>query len=234
MRIDKFLSNLKFGSRKEVRNLLKDEEVLVNGQIVHDPATIIKPSIDEITVYGEVVFYKDSLTLMMNKPVDVVSANTDTLHETVIDILPVKYQPFDFKIAGRLDKDSSGLLILTTDGRLMHQIISPNKEVYKTYLVKLTEPVRDIAPLLEGIVIKDGKNEDFLTKPAIIEVLDPTSALVKITEGKFHQVKRMFEFIGNEVLSLKRIKIGELALDEALQPGCVKELSEQDILKLFL
>jgi len=170
---------------------------------------------------------------MMNKPAGVVSANSDLIDTTVIDLLPEKYQRFDFKISGRLDKDTEGLLILTTDGALMHQIISPNNEVYKSYFVKCSSPIISLKKLEEGIQINDGKEQPYMTKPAIYEQIDETTCILKISEGKFHQVKRMFEAISLEVVYLKRVQIGGLPLDSALYPGEVKELSQKDILKLF-
>jgi 16S rRNA pseudouridine516 synthase len=233
MRIDKFLSNLKFGSRKEVRELIKKGYVTINGQVASDFGLDISPALDQIIVGDETVYYKPFITLMMNKPKGVVSANTDPIEKTVIDLIDIPYARFDFNIAGRLDKDTEGLLILTTDGSMLHQIISPNKEVYKTYLVELRDPLSRIEELEKGVTIKDGKNMDFLTKPCFIHPIDETKTTIKILEGKFHQVKRMFEAVGNEVIALKRIAVGELQLDETLNPGEVKELSQIDITNIF-
>ncbi|MDD3122843.1 MAG: pseudouridine synthase [Candidatus Izemoplasmatales bacterium] len=233
MRIDKFLSNLKFGSRKEVHELVKKGYITVNGVVISDFGLDISPALDQIIVGEETVYYQPSITLMMNKPKGVVSANTDLLDKTVIDLIEIPFARFDFNIAGRLDKDTEGLLILTTDGSMLHQIISPSKEVYKTYLVELRDPLTRTEELENGVVIKDGKNMDFTTKPCFIKQINEKVATIKILEGKFHQVKRMFEAIENEVVALKRIAIGELPLDDNLLPGEVKELSQVDILNIF-
>lgn len=233
MRIDKFLSNLKFGTRKEVKEQIKNGIVSVNGILVKDGSENINPETDLVYFDQEEIYYKNPITLMMNKPAGVVSANTDAFDQTVMDLLPEKYQRFDFNIAGRLDKDTEGMLILTTDGALLHKIISPNKEVYKSYYVKLDSPITSLKKLEEGVTINDGKDQPYLTKPAYSEIIDETTCILRISEGKFHQVKRMFESVGLNVVYLKRTAIGSLKLDSSLGLGEVTELSEKDILKIF-
>lgn len=233
MRIDKFLSNLKFGSRKEVHELIKTGIVFRNEVPVVFPNEDINLNLDVIKVGEETVFYKPSITLMMNKPEGYLSANRDDTFLTVMDLISSPYSRFDFSIAGRLDKDTTGFLLLTTDGSLLHQVISPNKEIFKTYLVSCTYPIKSVDKLEKGVTILDGKNEKYLTKPAKVRLLNDTLMEIQIVEGKFHQVKRMVEAIDNEVNSLKRISIGGLSLDSNLKPGEYKELSIQDILQIF-
>jgi len=233
MRIDKFLSNLKFGTRKEVHGLVRAGLVTKNGEILNRLDEDISPTMDKIMVGDETVFYKPTITLMMNKPIGVVSANQDMLYPTVIDLIDYPYSRFDFNIAGRLDKDTTGFLLLTTDGSILHQVISPNKEIYKTYLVTCEHMIEEIEKLEQGVIIKDGKNEDFLTKPAVIHLINDTTMEIQILEGKFHQVKRMVEAINNQVILLKRIKIGNLDLDNKLEPGAYREVTEQEILQIF-
>jgi len=233
MRLDKFLANLKYGSRKDVSKFVKDGFVLVNGVTIKDPSMNIDEVKDRVSIGNDVVFYKKNLTLMMNKPMGVISASSDTLHETISDLLGEPYFRFDLHTAGRLDIDSEGLLILSTDGDLIHRIISPTHQIKKTYYVKLRDELSNYHVLEQGVEISDGKNQKFITAPATIQVISSHEAKMTITEGKFHQVKRMFEFIGNEVTYLKRVQIGGLILDETLELGQVKELSEAEIDSIF-
>jgi len=229
MRIDRLLANLKYGSRSDIKDAVKAGRVSVDGIIVGDSGLDVNPEAVKITFDGEPVFYRKWIYLMMNKPRGVVSANEDELHPTAIGLLRAPYDRFDLSICGRLDLDAEGLLILTNDGDALHRIINPKADVFKCYEVALVRPLGDFSPLLRGVTIRDGKEQPYLTKPARIEPTGDRTCLIHIAEGKFHQVKRMFEAIGNEVASLKRVAIGALALDPALAPGGYRELSPAEV-----
>ncbi|UCZ52339.1 rRNA pseudouridine synthase [Bacillus shivajii] len=230
MRTDKLLANMGYGSRKEVKKLLKKGGLLVNGEKVTDGKTHIDPENDVIEVFGEKVEYKSFIYLMMNKPQGVISATEDISEETVIDILEpedVIFEPFP---VGRLDKDTTGLLLLTNDGKLAHQLTSPKKKVDKTYRVHIDAPLEegDKEALEAGVVLDDG----YETKPAKLEYINGESGTVvnlTITEGKFHQVKRMFEARGRKVVALKRESMGPLSLDPNLDLGTYRELTDEEI-----
>lgn len=230
MRIDKFLANMGFGSRKEVKQLLKKGGVDKNGETIKDPKTQIDTNLDKVTVHGELVEFKEFIYLMMNKPAGVISATEDPSEETVIDLLELEDTIFDPFPVGRLDKDTVGLLLLTNDGKLSHQLLSPKKHVPKTYYAKIDGVVTeaDVEAFRAGVILDD----DYKTKPAQLTILSagPKSEIeLTITEGKFHQVKRMFEAVDKSVTFLMRIKMGPLALDESLQPGEYRELTEEEV-----
>lgn len=233
MRIDKLLANMGYGSRKEVKNLLKKSVVTVNDEIVKDGKHQVDPVMDQIEIYGERVVYKQYIYLMMNKPKGVISATEDELDETVIDLLSPEHAHFQPFPVGRLDKDTTGLMLLTNDGKLAHEITSPKKRVDKTYLVRLNEPIteNDIRALEAGVELEDG----YVTMPAIAKLIEGSNncALrLTIQEGKFHQVKRMMESRGRKVISLKRERIGPIHLDPSLMPGQYRELNEQELSSL--
>jgi len=231
MRIDKLLSNIGFGSRKEVKQLLKKGVVKIDGQPVKDPKTHVDPDQQEVMVNEEVVEYKEFVYLLMNKPAGYLSATEDEYQETVIDLLEMEdavLQPFP---VGRLDKDTEGLLLLTNDGQLSHQLLSPKKHVPKTYYAVILGEVTndDIAVFKKGVELDDG----YVTKPANLEIISSGNQSiihVTITEGKFHQVKRMFESVGKKVTYLKRISMGPIVLDEEeLKTGEYRELTEEEV-----
>lgn len=233
LRIDKLLANTGFGSRKEVKKLLKTGAVQINDKIVKDPQTHLNPETDQVTVHGEIVEYKEFIYLMMNKPNGVISATEDQREETVIDLLEMEDQIFEPFPVGRLDKDTVGLLLLTNDGQLAHQLLSPKKHVPKTYYAKIEGIVTEdeIKAFKRGVTLDDG----YMTKPAELVILSKNEAEnqseieLTITEGKFHQVKRMFEAVGKKVTFLMRIKMGPLSLDESLKPGEYRELTDEEI-----
>lgn len=230
MRIDKMLANLGYGSRKEIKKLLKQGVVSINEQVVKDPKVQVDPKKDIVTLNGEVIEYKEFIYLMMNKPPGVVSATEDSRDTTVVDLLEEEdriYCPFP---VGRLDKDTEGLLLLTNDGQLAHHLLSPKKEVPKTYFAVIDKEVteEDAEAFLRGVYLDDG----YLTKPAQLNILKSgmrSDVEIIITEGKFHQVKRMFLSRGKKVLYLKRISMGPLHLDESLNLGEYRELTEEEI-----
>jgi 16S rRNA pseudouridine516 synthase len=230
MRIDKLLANMGFGTRKEVKHLLKTGLVRVNEEIVKDAKTHVDPDKQLVTVNGEQVEYKEFIYLMMNKPQGIISATEDNHDQTVIDILEHEDAIFDPFPVGRLDKDTEGLLLITNDGQLAHQLLSPKKHVPKTYYAHIDDVVNeeDVAAFKQGVVLDDG----YETKPGILKILETgqTSKIeLTITEGKFHQVKRMFEAVGKRVVYLKRIRMGPLPLDETLELGEYRELTDDEL-----
>ena len=227
------LANLGYGSRKDVKKLLKDGMVEVNEQKVKDPKQHVDPDTDIVMVNGEKVEYKEFIYLMLNKPQGVISATEDSEHETVLDLLEMEDLVFSPFPVGRLDKDTEGLLLLTNDGQLAHRLLSPKKHVPKTYFAVINCEVteEDVNAFKQGVVLDDG----YLTKPGELKILKSglTSDIeLTITEGKFHQVKRMFEAVGKRVIYLQRISMGPLQLDESLELGEYRELTEEELEKL--
>lgn len=233
MRLDKFLGNLQYGTRKEIKEACKKGYVEVNNLVAKDPSILINPDQDKVMFCNELVFYKERMVLALNKPSGYVSASSDSLHQTVIDLVKDPYSRFSFQIAGRLDIDTTGLVLLTNDGNLLHQIIHPKKEIEKCYDVILKNPITRISEIEQGVWIKDGKDNLFQTLPAKIKVIDQRHVEITIIEGKFHQVKRMFEAVDNEVIHLKRIRIGQFYLPESLELGEYIELSDTQIEQIF-
>jgi len=230
MRIDKMLANVGYGSRKDVKKLLKSGAVKVDGVIIKDAKQHVDPENQLVTVYGEEVEYREFIYLMMNKPPGILSATEDDRQETVVDILQEEDQIFDPFPVGRLDKDTEGLLLLTNDGQLAHRLLSPKKHVPKTYFARISGVVttKDIEAFSKGVTLEDG----YHTKPGHLEILSsgPISEIeLTITEGKFHQVKRMFEAVGKKVIYLKRLTMANLVLDETLELGEYRELTEEEL-----
>ena len=224
MRLDKFLANMGVGTRSEVKQLLKKGSVKVNQYIVKLPKLHVNPNSDEIMVNDEVVSYIDKVYIMLNKPKGYISATEDELHPTIIDLIP-EYAHLNIFPVGRLDKDTEGLLLVTNDGQFNHEVMNPNKHVSKTYEVYSKHLITqfDIDKFKSGIELSDGK-----LKPAILKKVDDYVSHVTIYEGKYHQVKRMFHSIENEVLELKRIKIAQLELDHNLDLGSYRLLTQID------
>lgn len=230
-RLDKILSNLGYGTRKEIKQVVRKGFVEVNGEIVKDSGMQVDPEEDKISINGEEIYYRKYIYLMMNKPAGIVSATFDNKDETVIDLLEIDHQVFNPFPVGRLDKDTVGLLFLTNDGELNHRLISPKWKVDKVYYAKINARVtdKDVKRFKEGITLDDG----YVCKEAILEILSTSDeeSEVKITiqEGKFHQVKRMFEAVNKKVTYLKRIEFGTIKLDEDLEEGEYRELTEEEI-----
>ena len=230
-RLDKVLSNLGYGSRKEIKQAVKKGLIEVNGEIVKDNGMQVDPESDKIIANGEEIFYRKYIYLMMNKPDGVVSATFDNRDETVVDLLEIEHQVFEPFPVGRLDKDTVGLLLLTNDGELNHRLISPKWKVDKVYYAKIDKKVteEDIKKFKKGITLDDG----YLCKEAKLEIITATDegseVMVTIQEGKYHQVKRMFEAVGKSVVYLKRVEFGTLKLDEELEEGEYRELTEEEI-----
>ena len=238
MRLDKFLSHTGFGSRKEVKQLLKKKVVRVNDQVVKKGDYILNLNQDLISVNGETITYQEFIYLMLNKPAGYLSATEDNFQKTVIDLLQPEEQHFNPFPVGRLDKDTEGLLLLTNDGELAHFLLSPKKHVKKSYYAEVVGvmDLEDIERFKLGIVLEDG----YKCLPAelqIIEQTDRTSkVLITVEEGKFHQVKRMVLACGKEVNYLKRQSMASLKLDETLKSGEYRPLDKEELnqLKEFL
>lgn len=228
MRLDKLLSNMGYGSRNNIKKDVKSGIVTVDGKVAKSPSIHIDSEKNEVKYNGHVVVYKEFIYIMMNKAQGLVSATYDNYDETVIDILDDEYKIFEPFPVGRLDKDTEGLLIISNDGAFSHRVLSPKNYVAKKYLAKLARPIDEetIKKFEAGIEL-----EDFKTQASKLEAIndEKTEVLVTITEGKFHQVKRMFKACNNEVLYLKRVKMGGLDLDESLDLGEYRELTEEEI-----
>lgn len=235
MRLDKLLAHTGYGTRTEVKKLLKSKVVKVDGVVVKDAKQKVDLSQQVVTVFDEIVEYREFVYLMMNKPQNCLSATRDRDYRTVIDLLDDYYLMFDVAPAGRLDRDTEGLVLLTNDGKLAHEIISPKKDVFKRYIAHISGELTEssMKQLELGVEILDGNNEAFVTKPAKVKVIgtvnDLTAVEICITEGKFHQVKRMFASVGCKVVYLKRLAIGSLQLDETLALGEYRELTEEEL-----
>lgn len=229
MRLDKFLANAGVGTRKEVREILKKRKVLVNGNFEKDGSTQINEDTDEILMDGEKLSYNEFIYLMLNKPDGVISATEDARHKTVIDLLDEKYKKYQPFPVGRLDQDTEGLLILTNDGILAHNLLSPKKHVDKTYYVELNRKLTPgaIEKIENGLQLADN----FITKDAKVKLYeeDRKKCFITITEGKYHQVKRMFGAVNNKVLYLKRVQMGNLKLDESIPLGEYRELTTDEL-----
>ena len=230
-RIDKILSNLGHGTRKEVKALLKKKQVEVDGVIARDSAMKVDPEKSVIKVSGDEINYRKYIYLVMNKPSGVVSATVDRNDETVIDLIDEQYRAFKPFPIGRLDKDTVGLLLITNDGELNHKLIAPKNHVDKVYYAEINKFIdaSDIKAFKKGVVIDDG----YKCMPAELEVLtaneNGSEVMVTIQEGKFHQVKRMFESVNKNVMFLRRVSFGPLKLDADLAEGKCRELSEGEI-----
>lgn len=230
-RLDKVLSNLGYGSRKEIKAMVKNKMIRVDGEIVKDSGMSIEPGKCILHVGAEEVKYRKYIYLMMNKPDGVISATYDPRDKTVVDLLEVDHAVFDPFPVGRLDKDTVGLLLLTNDGDLNHRLISPKWHVDKVYYAEIDGVVtlEDVKQFEKGVTLDDG----YKCLPGKLEILetseDASKVLVTIQEGKFHQVKRMFQSVNKTVTFLKRISFGPLALDENLKEGEYRELTEEEL-----
>ncbi|MGM8213395.1 pseudouridine synthase [Virgibacillus sp. W0430] len=230
MRLDKLLANMGFGSRKDVKQILKKQRVSVDSIVIKDGSYKVDPYIQHIEVDKTPVYYQKYIYLMMNKSAGCISATEDRREQTVIDLLPDKWKKFNPFPVGRLDKDTEGLLLLTNDGDVAHQLTAPKKNIEKTYYATIDGEVTEsnVLHFARGVELEDG----YLTKPALLNILmsGPNSEVeLTITEGKFHQVKRMFEAIHMKVTYLKRIRMGQIILDNQLTPGSVRTLTDQEL-----
>lgn len=231
IRLDKYLADMGLGTRTEVKKDIKKGRISVNGQIMKSPEYKIDIQTDVVLSDGKEIAYEELVYYMLNKPQGVVSATEDRRDKTVLDLISEKKRKDLFPV-GRLDKDTEGLLLITNDGELAHNLLTPKKHVDKKYFVRLKTPLSEENRkcLEKGVDI----GEDKLTLPAQIFVLnkEKDEAEIIIREGKFHQIKRMFHAVGNEVVFLKRLSMGSLVLDEALLPGEYRLLTPQEIERL--
>lgn len=232
LRLDKYLSDMNIGTRSEIKSWIRKGRVSVNSVQCLRPEEKVRSDEDEITFDGQIIHYEKYLYFMLNKPAGVVSATEDKRDKTVLDLIETAGRKNLFPV-GRLDKDTEGLLIITNDGDLAHRLLSPKKEVDKVYYAKINGRVTadDADAFLSGISI--GEEKPCLpAKLDIIKSDDISEINLTIYEGKYHQVKRMFEAVGKEVIYLKRISMGGLALDPLLKPGDYRRLTIDELKQL--
>lgn len=229
MRLDKLLAHMNYGSRSEVKKLIRKGFVMVNGEIIKNDDYNVNELEDEINLFGETIQYEEKLYIMLNKPKDVVSATVDYYKTTVVDLIEGHEKRGLFPV-GRLDIDTTGLLILTNDGELAHRLLSPKRHVYKTYLATLDKDFKEkhISALENGVTLDDG----YVTLPAKVREIHKNKVYLAIKEGKYHQVKRMFATVGYEVVELERVEFGPLILDPSLKQGEYRDLSEEELKSL--
>ncbi len=230
MRVDKLLSNVGVASRAELKKYCKQGLISVNGKVINNPGVQVDPENDEVKFNGEKIVYREFVYIMLNKPDGYISATFDKYDPIVLDLIDQSYLVFEPFPVGRLDKDTEGLLVLTNDGQLAHRVLSPKKHVPKTYYAKIQGKVteEDILAFEKGVILDDG----YETMPSQLKILksdDISEIELTIHEGKFHQVKRMFESVGKKVVYLKRISMGKLKLDESLELGAYRELTEEEV-----
>lgn len=224
-RLDKYLCDKNIGTRSQVKALIQKGQVTVNDEVIKKPETKVSDS-DIVCCQGRVLSNEEFAYYMLHKPSGIITATEDKWQATVLDYF--KEEPCkNLYPVGRLDKDTEGLLLITNDGELGHRLLSPKNHINKKYYVKMEHEISsdEIKQLEEGVDI----GEKHLTLPAQIEVIDDLSVYITITEGKFHQVKRMFEAVNNKVMYLKRVSMGELALDNTLKKGEYRRLTSQEI-----
>ena len=230
MRVDKLLSNVGVASRAELKKYCKQGLISVNGKVINNPGVQVDSESDDIRFNGEKIVYREFVYIMLNKPDGYISATFDKYDPIVLDLIDQSYLVFEPFPVGRLDKDTEGLLVLTNDGQLAHRVLSPKKHVPKTYYAKIQGKVteEDILAFEKGVILDDG----YETMPPQLKILksdDMSEIELTIHEGKFHQVKRMFESVGKKVVYLKRLSMGKLKLDESLKLGEYRELTEEEV-----
>lgn len=217
MRLDKYLSNLGHGSRKEIKRYIMKGYVLVNGNTIKDTGLVIDPIKDIIILNQQLIEDHSDIVVLLNKPSGYLSSRKDELYPSVLNLIKEPYNKYKLNIAGRLDQDTTGLLILTNNNELLHKLTHPNQKLEKTYEVTLARPATDSDILKlkeEGVLLLDAKKKEYLgiaTKIGFINE-EKTKIQISITTGKYHQVKLMFKSIGNEVIKLARIEIGTIKL----------------------
>lgn len=232
LRLDKYLAEMNLGTRSEVKKLITKGQIQVNGTIVKKPEFKLDPISDRVQYQDREITYVTYEYYMLNKPSGVISATEDKRDTTVIDLIESRQRKDLFPV-GRLDKDTEGLLLITNDGALAHRLLSPKKHVDKTYYAKICGEVtkEDIEIFEKGVCIGDEK----LTLPAKLVILKSgaeSEIELTIQEGRFHQVKRMFQAVGKEVVYLKRLSMGGLSLDPSLKPGEYRKLTKEEMEQL--
>ena len=255
MRLDKLIADCGYGTRSEVKGLLKSGAVTVNGEIVKDPGRKVDAEKDVVLCRGEAVTYSDFEYYMLYKPAGIITASRDTKEKTVVDLIKSKRRR-DLSPVGRLDRDTEGLLLITNDGQLAHKLLAPGKHVDKVYLAVISGDLPE--GIIEGFKTGIDIGDETLTKPAVLKVfatpeeagddriiekykmlansgeLHYNTVCVTLTEGRYHEIKRMFGAYGCTVEYLKRISMGGMELDTELAPGDYKEISQEEINKVFL
>lgn len=227
MRVDKMIGNANLDTRKNIKKNAKKGGLVINGEIIKDSSVKVNPNIDEVIYMGELVDYFENIYIMMNKREGLICQSNE-LEGTVMSDLDEFYLNLDLAIAGRLDKDTTGLLLMSTDGKFIHRVISPNSNIWKKYEVETSKKINPalIEIFKEGVYIKE---DDYYARSARLEIIDEKKAYVYVTEGKFHLVKRLFSNNDNEVVKLKRVAIGDLELDKTLNQGQYRELTKEEI-----
>lgn len=229
-RLDKLLGHMAVGSRKEIKAMVKAGRIVVDGAPARDPGMQVDPALATIAVDGVPLTYQQHFYVLLHKPGGVITATDDPRQRTVLDVLPAELKHRDLFPVGRLDKDTEGLLLLTTDGELGHRLLSPKWHVPKRYLARVDRPLEpgDPEAFAVGIALDDG----YVTLPGRLEITGPQEGIVTIHEGKYHQVKRMFEARGKRVVYLKRLSMGPLSLG-ALPCGEARPLSEEEVAAIY-
>jgi 16S rRNA pseudouridine516 synthase len=229
-RLDRILGHMAVGSRREVKQMIKEGRVCVDGAVVADPGLQVDPAVQVIVVDGRPVAFQAHFHVLLHKPGGVITAARDPNKPTVMDVLPPALRRRGLQPVGRLDKDTEGALLFTTDGELAHRLLSPRYHVDKCYLARLDRPLtpEDEAAFAAGVTLEDG----YVCLPAKLEVCGPYEALLTIQEGKYHQVKRMFMARGKQVVYLKRLTFGPLALGD-LPLGAARPLSTAEVEALY-
>ncbi len=229
-RTDKILSSQNIASRSEIKSMIKSGRITADGNTVKRPEEKYDPDNTEFAVDGVRINFRKYLYIMMNKPQGVLSASNDRYEKTVIDLLPENLRRKDLFPAGRLDKNTEGFILITNDGELSHKMLSPKSHVYKLYEAQTDRDLTDddVKAFSKGI-----KVGELSFMPAEMKITGRNKALVEICEGKFHQIKKMFMAVGAEVISLKRLRIGQVHLDESLSPGECRELEPQEIIDIL-
>ncbi len=235
IRLDKYLADMGCGTRQEVKKLIRSGQVSVDGAVVKKPDTKVEQTVQEVFLNGEKVGYESFEYYMLNKPAGVISATEDQGCQTVVDLIKDKKRKDLFPV-GRLDKDTEGLLLITNDGELAHRLLSPKKHVDKCYFARVSGKVTedDVRSFENGVNIGSLEQPE-ITMPGKLEIItsDEISQIhLTIQEGKFHQVKRMFQAVGKEVIYLKRLRMGTLVLDENLSIGEYRPLTKEELEKL--
>ena len=225
-RIDKIIASQGQYSRSDVKKLISKKQVAVNGEVVKSANVKADPLKDRITVKGAELNFKRNVYLVLNKPKGYVSATEDRDHQTVLELVPEEFAGRDIFPAGRLDRDTTGLMIITDDGALAHNILAPKKHVQKIYHVELDIPVTEemARGFAEGVELNDG-----VCKEAGLEITGEFSARVTLKEGRYHQIKRMFGCYGAKVVELHRLTMGNLHLPDDLAVGQCRELTEEEL-----
>ncbi len=228
-RLDKVISNQTNYSRKDIKNLIKNKRIKINNEIIYKSDIKINKDKDIITIDNKILDIKKNIYLILNKPACYISATEDKSNKTVLDLISPNYLYKNLFPVGRLDKDTTGLLILTDDGNFTHNILSPKKHIKKTYKVVIDIEITDemITEFKKGVILNDG-----ICKSSILEKIDKNTGIVTLTEGRYHQIKRMFGCFKAKVLELERIGMGNYKLPQNLKQGEYRELTKEELDKI--